>query len=232
MTRAEKVLKYLKEQEKEVSNDDLCEETGISPSNMSKILKPLEKEGKIRKRYEQQGRAKYVYISLTNSHTNSEVLTNSQPKQLTNSRLNTYNKTPKVSKDKSKIKEVSATNSQPKQLTNSRLNTYNKTPKVSKDKSKIKEVSATNSQPKQLTNSNIKTNGHITISRKKPPVTIDVQTGTKLILEKVIKFLKEKSGADYQYILRVLTSTGNNYNYLRFKLEDLIQILIEMRLIS
>ncbi len=73
LSRKEKVLKYLETAAtKEVSNDDLIVKTGIDRSNMPKVLKPLEQKGLIHRRYEQIGRAKFVWVSLTNSQSNKE----------------------------------------------------------------------------------------------------------------------------------------------------------------
>ena len=93
LTRKEKVLKFLKEtSSKEVSNDVLILWTGIDKSNMSKVLKPLEAKGLIHRRYEQVGRAKKVWISLTNSQsdkkTNSHAKTTNSREKATNSQLN------------------------------------------------------------------------------------------------------------------------------------------------
>ncbi len=98
LTRKEKVLKILETKGPEVERSDIVDLTGID-SNLSKILRALEKENKIVRRYEQIGRAKYCYVRLSDKTTNSHSsLTNSHFKlepnshsSLTNSRTNSQN---------------------------------------------------------------------------------------------------------------------------------------------
>jgi len=85
-TNKEKVLDYLLEVRKKVSREELVEKTGVSSSNFSKLLKKLEDDGKIIKKYEQVGPSKFLYISLkTNSATNSISQNTISNKKTTNS---------------------------------------------------------------------------------------------------------------------------------------------------
>ncbi len=120
LSRKEKVLKYLETANtKEVNNNDLIMETGIDRSNMPKILKPLEQKGLIHRRYEQVGRAKYVWVSLTNSHVKTTTnLTNSQSSKMTNSHIDNQIT---LEKDNKQVEfKTNSTNSQIK-TTNSHI---------------------------------------------------------------------------------------------------------------
>ena len=107
LSRKDKVLRFLKAHKgKEVSTEDLSEGIGIAKSNLSKILKPLEEKGEIKRRYEQVGRGKYVWISLTNS----------QDQKMTNSRDQVENKAqPTKSQNNITNSHENMTNSQEKQ---------------------------------------------------------------------------------------------------------------------
>jgi len=91
-TNKEKVLDYLLEVRKKVSREELVEKTGVSSSNFSKLLKKLEDDGKIIKKYEQVGPSKFLYISLkTNSATNSisqNTISIKEPKTIKEKKLN------------------------------------------------------------------------------------------------------------------------------------------------
>ena len=159
------MLKSLREStSKEVSNDDLIAETGIDRSNISKILSSLEKEGKIKRRYEQVGRAKFVWVSLTNSQSDEE--TNSHAKT-TNSRFNNENNVVKEQYDHNEM-----TNSQSDEETNSHAKTTNS--QFNNDNYENNELNEhydhkemTNSQSNKETNSHAKTtNSH---SKEKNP---------------------------------------------------------------
>jgi len=76
MTNSQKILEYLQQNPKEISNKMLSEKIGIDKTNIPREIKKLEKQGyPISKRYEQSGRAKYVWFQLTTRQKNK---TNSQ----------------------------------------------------------------------------------------------------------------------------------------------------------
>ena len=79
MTNSQKILEYLQQNPEEISNEVLSEKLGIDKTNIPRELKKLETQGYIiSKRYEQIGRAKYVWFQLTTSQRKE---TNSQNKK-------------------------------------------------------------------------------------------------------------------------------------------------------
>ncbi len=126
------MLKSLREStSKEVSNADLIAETGIDRSNISKILSSLEKEEKIQRRYEQVKRARFVWVSLTNSQsdkeTNSHAKTTNSHVKTTNSHVKTTNS--QFINENNELNEQNdhneMTNSQSDKETNSHAKTTN-----------------------------------------------------------------------------------------------------------
>ena len=67
-TNSQRILKYLQENNGEISNEEISRETGINKTNIPREIKKLEGQGhKISKRYEQIGRSKFVWFLLTSS---------------------------------------------------------------------------------------------------------------------------------------------------------------------
>ena len=65
LTNSQKILNYLQENIGEISNEEISRETGINKTNIPREIKKLEAQGhKISKRYEQIGRAKFVWQEL------------------------------------------------------------------------------------------------------------------------------------------------------------------------
>ena len=69
MTNKDKIMENLTDNW--ITNDDLSNLTGIDKSNMSKLLKILENENAIERKYDQIGKAKYVFVRLKKYITNS-----------------------------------------------------------------------------------------------------------------------------------------------------------------
>lgn len=72
MTNKDKIMDYLEDRPKDwIDNDTLSHKTGIDKSNLSKLLKILENENAIERKYDQIGKAKYVFVRLKKYITNS-----------------------------------------------------------------------------------------------------------------------------------------------------------------
>ena len=234
LSRKEKVLKYLETANtKEVNNNDLIMETGIDRSNMPKILKPLEQKGLIHRRYEQVGRAKYVWVSLTNSHVKTTTnLTNSQSSKMTNSHIDNQITLEKDNKQvefktNSTNSQIKTTNSQSSKMTNSHIDNQIT---LEKDNKQVEfKTNSTNSQIK-TTNSHIDNEDsgtNLTNSQNIRGPESKILT-INSIFEDVIEYTSDKKGKGYERINKILKSHDKNRNYQSNIIRDSIEILIEM----
>jgi len=81
-TNSQRILKYLQENNGEISNEEISRETRINKTNIPREIKKLESQGyKISKRYEQIGRSKFVWFLLTISQDKQTISQNKTKKR-------------------------------------------------------------------------------------------------------------------------------------------------------
>ena len=69
----EKIMDYFKNNPKRISTTELATETEIGFSNISRYLKQLEVEDKIKRETVQEGKKRFVYVTPTTRNNNSKV---------------------------------------------------------------------------------------------------------------------------------------------------------------
>ena len=73
-SNTEKIMDHFKDNPKRISTTELATKTGIGFSNISRYLKQLESEGKIKRETVQEGKKRFVFVMPTPLENNSNIL--------------------------------------------------------------------------------------------------------------------------------------------------------------